>query len=168
LPLFAISGHHFASGVDQVGNILSNYIKGRFVEKATLPLGTDNLVIDLLTTTALPSDATLKNCQFLSDVTTAGGVIAAFTNYARKVLAAVDITITVNTGTGVVTLDTADQVWSAAGGASNATLGKLLIAYRPTSGSANSAIALISCHDYTATTTGGNLTAAIPSVATAT
>jgi len=151
-----------------VGNILNNYSKGRFIQYATLPLGTDNLTIDLLTTTALPTDATLKNCQFLSDVTTAGGVIAGFTNYARKVLAAVDITITVNTGTGVVTLDTADQVWSAAGGATNQNIGKLLVSYRPASGSANTAIALISAHDYVATTTGGNLTASIPSVATAT
>lgn len=151
-----------------MGNILSNYIKGRFIEKALLPLGTDNLVIDLLTTTALPSDATLKNCQFLSDVTAAGGVIAGFTNYSRKVLAAADITITVNTSSGVVTLDTSDQVWSAAGGASNSTLGKLLVAYRPTSGAADSACALVSAHDFTASTTGGNLTAGIPSVATAT
>lgn len=138
------------------------------MEKSTLPLGTDNLVIDLLTTTTLPTDATLKNCQFLSDVTTAGGTIAAFTNYARKVLAASDITISVNTGTGVVTLDVIDGSWPSAGGASNATLGKLLIGYRPTSGAANSAIALISAHDFTATTTGGNLTAGIASVATAT
>ncbi len=151
-----------------MANILINYAKGRFIQLSSLPLGTDNLLVVLLQSTGLPTDATLKNCQYLSQVFTAGAVEATFTNYARQVLSAGSITITVNTGTGVVTLDTADQVWNAAGGATNNTLGAFLLCYRPTSSSLDSAIPVLTKHDFAATTTGGNLTASVPAVATAT
>lgn len=81
---------------------------------------------------------------------------------------AAGITITVNTTTDVVTLDLSDAVWNAAGGALNNTLGKLLVVYRPTSSSLDSAIPILTAHDFSASTTGGNLTATIPSIATAT
>lgn len=122
----------------------------------------------LLQSSGLPSAATIKRTQFLSGVFSAGGVEATFTNYTRQVLAAGSITITVNTTTDVVTLDTSDQVWTAAGGATNNTLGKLLLCYRPTSSSLDSAIPVLTAHDFSATTTGGNLTATVPSIGTAT
>lgn len=154
-----------------MANALNDFAKGRFVQLSTLPVGTDNLLIVLLQSTSLPTDNTLKRTQFLSGVLSTGtgaGLEGTFTNYARKVLAAADITITVNTTTDVVTLDTADQVWSAAGGASNNTLGALLLCYRPTSISLDTAIPILTKHDFTATTTGGNLTATISAIGTAT
>jgi hypothetical protein len=154
-----------------LANLVNDYAKGRFVQFATLPLGTDNLIVVLIQTTSLPADTTFKRTQFLSGVLSTGtgaGLEATFTNYVRKVLAAADITITVNTTTDVVTLDVADGVWNSAGGALNNGLSALLVCYRPTSGSGDTAIPIISKHDFTATTTGGNLTAGIPSVATAT
>lgn len=151
-----------------MGNVVFTFAKGRFVEKALLPTGSDNLVVVLLQTTGLPADATLKNFQTLAAVITGGAVEGTFTNYARKVLAAVDITVAFNTGTSVASVDIADQVWTAAGGATNNTLGKLLLCYRPTSGSLDSAVLPLTAHDFTATTTGGNLTATIPSIGTAT
>lgn len=158
-------------GVSGLANVLNDYAKGRWIQLATLPLGTDNLIVVLLQATSIPSDNTLKRTQYLSGVLSTGtgtGLEATFTNYARKVFAASDITITVNTTTDVVTLDTSDGVWNAAGGATNNTLLKLLLCYRPTSGSADSAVPILTAHDYSVTTTGGNLTAPISSIGTAT
>lgn len=151
-----------------MANLVCDYAKGRWVEKATLPLGTDNLIVVLLKAGGLPSDTTIKRNQYLSGIFTAGGVEATFTNYTRQVLSAASITIVVNTSTDVVTLDISDQVWSAAGGASNDTLGAFLTCYRPTSSTLDSGILVLTKHDFAATTTGGNLTAAVPSLATAT
>lgn len=151
-----------------IANFVINQAKGRWIQFAELPLGTDNLLVVLFQSASLPTDASLKNFQFLSQVTGAGALEATFTNYARLVFAAASITITVNTGTGVTTLDTADGVWNAAGGAVNNTLGKLLLCYRPTSSSLDSAISVLTAHDFAATTTGGTLTATITSIGTAT
>lgn len=124
----------------------------------------------LLQNTTLPSDATLKNCQYLSDVFTANGVEATFTGWVRKTVTGfgTNITISVNTGTGVVTLDIPDQAWSPAGGAVNNTVAKLLCCYKPTSGSTDNQIPLISAHDFSGLVVGGTLTATIPSIGTAT
>lgn len=154
-----------------MANVINDFAKGRFVEKSTLPVGTDSLLVVLLQTTSLPTDNTLKRTQFLAGVLSTGsgaGLEGTFTNYARKVIAAVDITITVNTSTDVVTLDTADQVWSAAGGATNNNISAFLLCYKPTSTSLDTAIPILSKHDFTASTTGGNLTATIASIGTAT
>jgi hypothetical protein len=151
--------------------VISDFAKGRFIQLATLPLGTDSIIVVLLQSTSLPTDNTLKRTQFLSGVLASGtgaGIEAAFTNYARQVNPGANITITVNTTTDVVTLDLSDQLINAAGGASNNVLAKALVCYKPTSGSADTAIPILSAHDYSATTTGGNLTVGIPSVATAT
>ena len=151
-----------------MGNVLSNFAKGRFIEWASLPAGGDNLIIVLFKSAGLPADATLIDCQFLSDVVAAGAVVADFTNWARKVLSAVDITITVNTTTNIATLDIADQTWASAGGASNNALGKFGVFYRKTSSDADTAIRCISFHDFVVTTTGVNLSAVVPSIGTAT
>lgn len=151
-----------------MGNIISNYAKGRFIEWATLPVGGDNIIVILFKAAGLPTDATLKNAQYLSDAVAAGAVIADFTNAARKVLSAVDITISVNTGTGVATFDISDQTWNSAGGAVNNSLGKFGVFYRKTSSDADTAIRCISFHDYVQSTNGVNLLAVVPSIGTAT
>ena len=154
-----------------MGNVVSDFAKGRFIEKATLPVGTDSLLVVLLKTGSLPTDNTLKRTQFLSGILSTGtgaGLEATFTNYARKVVAAASITIVVNTTSDVASLDIADQTWNSAGGASNDTLGALLLCYKPASTSLDTAIPILTKHDYSASTTGGNLTASIPSIATAT
>lgn len=148
-----------------------DYAKGRFVEKSTLPLGTDSLLLVLLQSTSLPTDTTIKRNQYLSGILSSGtgsGLEATFTNYARQVIPAASITITVNTSTDVVTLDTSDQTINSAGGATNNTLGAALLCYKPTSSTADTAIPVLTKHDVSLTTTGGNLTIAVPSVATAT
>ena len=151
-----------------MGNVLVDYAKGRFIEKATLPLGTDSLIAVLLQATGLPTDTVLKRNQFLSGVFTAGGTESTFTNYSRQSFTGASITITVNTSTDVVTLDTSNVVINSAGGALNNSVAKLLLCYKPTSATADSAIPVLTTHDCVITTTGGNLTVTIPSIGTAT
>jgi hypothetical protein len=142
-----------------VTSIINNYALGRFVEKCSLPLGTDNILIVPLQSTGLPTDATLRNCLNLGAVFTAGGVEATFTNYGtRRALAAADITITVNTTTFLVNVAFASQVWSAAGGATNNTITKVVVAYRPTSSTNDAGCLVLATQDYSATTGGGALT----------
>lgn len=131
-----------------------------------LPIGGDNVIVVLLQASGLQADATLRTHQYLSALLSAGNTEATFTNYSRKVLAAADITVSVNTGTHIVTVDIADQVWSAAGGAANNSVGALLTCYRPTSGTADSGVLVLTKHDYVISTTGGNLTATVPSIGT--
>lgn len=131
-----------------------------------LPVGGDNILVVLLQSAGLQADSTLNNHQTLASLL-AANTEAVFTNYARKVLSTVDITVTVNTSTGVATVDVSDQVWNAAGGAVNNTLGALITCYRPTSASPDSAVLPLTKHDYTVSTTGGNLNAPISSIGTA-
>jgi hypothetical protein len=154
--------------VVDVASLIFDYAKGRWVEKFRLPVGGDNIIVVLLQSSGLQSDTNINNHQTLADLLAAGNAEAGFTNYARKVLSAADITVTVNTGTNVTTVDTVDQVWNAAGGAANNTLGAILTCYRPTSGSLDSAILPLTKHDFATTTTGGNLTAQVPSIGTVT
>jgi len=142
-----------------MSSIINNNALGRFVEKCSLPLGTDGILVIPLQNTALPTDAVLRNCANLGAVFTAGGLETTFTNYgARRVLAAADITITINTTTFLVNVALAAQNWAAAGGAVNNAITKIVIAYRPTSGTADSGCMVLATQDYSATTGGGALT----------
>lgn len=142
-------------------SLVNTFAKGRFIEKCSLPLGTDNILVIPLQTTALPTDTVLRNCANLGAVFTAGGLEATFTTYARKVLAAADITIGNNTTTFVATAAFATQVWAAAGGALNNNLSRIVLAYRPTSGTADSGCMVLATLDYVGSTTGGALTAVL-------
>lgn len=148
-----------------MGDVVFTYSKGRFIEKALLPNApTDNLIVVLLQSSGLQGDTTLRNHQTLAAVL-AANTEATFTNYARKVLGAADISVTFNTSTSTAAMDISDQVWAAAGGATNNSLGALLVCYRPNSGSADSAILPLTKHDYAGSTTGQDLQATIPSIA---
>lgn len=93
-----------------------------------------------------------------------GNLEATFTNYARKSITSSGITISVG-ATSSASLS--NQVWTAAGGATNNSLGALLTCYKPTSGSTDAQIQVLTKHDFVASTTGGNLTAVITTIATA-
>jgi hypothetical protein len=143
-------------------------MKGRWVEKFKLPLGTDNIVPVLLKS-GQQADATLAQYTDLATLLTSNPECNA-TNYPspRKALSVADITIVVNNSTGVVTVDTSDQTYNALGGATNNSFGALLFCYRPTSGSADSAILPVTKHDFTYSTTGGNMPIAIASIGSST
>jgi hypothetical protein len=136
--------------------LANTYAKGRFVEKCMFPLGTDNILVVPLQSTGIPTDNIMRNCQTLAAIFTAGGVEATFTNYTRRVLAAADITITYDLVTNFrPTVSFATQVWAAAGGAINNTLAAIVLAYRPTSGTADSGCLPLAVMGYSGTTTGG-------------
>lgn len=139
--------------------------KGRWVEKYLLPVGGDNIEIVLLQASGLQADSTLNNYATLSSLL-AANTEANFTNYSRIILSSVNITVSVNTSTGVTTVSIPSQVWNSAGGAVNNSLGALLTCYRPSSTSLDSAILPLTKHEFAVSTTGGNLTATITSIGT--
>jgi hypothetical protein len=147
-----------------MANFVFEYAYGRWIDKYSLPVGGDNILVVLVQSSGLPSDGTLAGYQYLSQVWSGGGVEATFTNYTRQSVTT-GITITVGATT---TVDIANQVWNSAGGATNNTLGALLTCYQPTSISTDSSILLLTKHDFAATTTGGNLTAVISAIGTVT
>lgn len=143
-----------------MGNGIATYAKGRFIQWSTVSAGSDAILVILLQTTGLVADATMKNYATLGAVFSGGNVEATFTNYARKVLTT-GLTITVDTTALTAKLSMANYTWSAAGGATNNTLGKLITAYRPTASSTDSQCIPMSYHDCTATTTGSDLLVSI-------
>lgn len=147
-----------------MGNIVFPYAYGRWIDKYSLPLGGDNILVVLVQSSGLQSDATLSGYQFLSQVWSGGNTEATFTNYSRLSITS-GITITVGSTT---TVAVPNQVWNSAGGATNNSLGALLTCYKPTSSSVDSAILLMTKHDFVASTTGGNLTAVITNIGTVT
>lgn len=147
-----------------MANLFSEYGYGRWIDKYSLPLGGDNILIVLVQSTSLPSDGAFAGYQYLSQVWSGGGVEATFTNYSR-----LSITTGITTTVGATTtVSIPSQVWNSAGGATNNSLGALLTCYKPTSISADSAIQLMTKHDFVATTTGGNLTAVITNIGSVT
>lgn len=154
-----------------MSNVVFDYAKGRWIDKYALPVGGDQIRVVLLQASGLQSDATLATFQYLSQVLSTGtgsNLEATFTNYSRPTILAAGITITVNTGTGVTSVSIPSQVWNSAGGATNNSLGALLTCYQPTSSTPDTGIQLLTKHDFVTTTTGGNLTATITTIATAT
>lgn len=132
-----------------------------------MPFGTDEIVIVLVQATSLPSDATFQGAQYLSQVLSSGtgtGLEATFTNYAR-IHIATPATITI--ASHVRSADIPDQQINAAGGAVNNNLGALLVCWRKTTATADTATRLLSKHNYVYSTTGGNLPIAIPSLGSA-
>jgi hypothetical protein len=141
-----------------LSSLANTFAKGRYVEKCTLPLGTDNIMIVLLQNTSLPADTALVNYQNLGALL-AVAVEATFTNYARANLTSSSILITHNTGTSPtsVTVSFAQQIFASAGGALNNTVSKVAIAYQPTGSTADSGCLVLATLDYSGTTTGGEL-----------
>ena len=148
-----------------MANQIFDHAIGRWVEKFMLPIGGDNIMVLLLKAAGLQADSAINNHATVAALLAANAV-ADFTNYAPKVLSSADITRVVDTGTGITTIDVADQTWASAGGAVNNSLGALITAYRPTSSSPTSDWLPLTKHDYLQTSTGLNLLATIPSIGT--
>lgn len=148
---------------------MSFYAKGGAVELLSLPFGTDEIVLVILQATSLPTDSAFQNAQFLSQVLATGtgtGVEATFTHYGR-IHIGTPATIAVNTGTGVRSADIPDQSILAAGGALNNQTGAFLVCWRKTTSTADSATRLLTKHNYSYLTTGGDLPISIPLIASA-
>lgn len=142
-----------------------NIAKGKVNEYVARVDGSDPtnaaLVMVLLTTTGLDSHATLKDMDDLGTILAANAE-ADFTNYARRVLTDSDITAGTPDDSGDdFEAAVSDWVIADAGGATDNTLGMLLICYDPDStGGADSAIIPLTMHDLSVTTDGTQLTIA--------
>ncbi|MGW6499343.1 hypothetical protein [Nonomuraea angiospora] len=138
-----------------------NVAKGRSVELyRRVRLGdpaTSALVIVVLAATNIESDAILKDKASLADVLAGATDEASNTGYARKVLAAADLAdVLPDLANDRVDIDIPDQTWlnvQAGGGGWS----KVLVCYRPTTGSPDSAIVPMTSHDFSISPDGSNV-----------
>lgn len=130
-----------------------NIAKGKAGYYATLPATNDALIVVLLKATGLEADDTLNNYDDLAAILAAANDEADFTNYSRKTLASV--TLTVDDTNNRADADAADFTYTSAGGATNNSVGKALICYDPdTTAGTDSSIIPLTYHDCVFTTDG--------------
>lgn len=143
-----------AGGADFVFNISL----GRFVYYSTLPAASDALIVLLLK--AASADAAQRDFDDLSTQLASTSDEADFTNYVRKSITSV--TVTVDDTNERTDVDIADQTWTSAGGGTNNTLTDLNIDYDNDTGAGTDAnIIPMTQHDFAVTTDGSDLTAQI-------
>lgn len=128
-----------------------NIAKGAFAEK--FRDGAANGLVLLLK--ANEAEATLRDRDDIAAVLANGSTEADFTDYARKT--GLTGTITVDDSNDRVDVDLPDQTWVGAGGATNNTLTKLIVAYQESA--ADSGRVPLTHHDFAATTDDSDLTA---------
>lgn len=121
------------------------------------------LVIVLLATTGVESDAVLKDKDDLAAVVSGATNEATNTGYARKVLSDADIAAFAPDDTNDrVDLDIPDQTWTAVANDGTGAISDLLVCYDPDStAGADSAIVPLTMHDFAVTPDGSDLTAQI-------
>jgi len=137
-----------------MANGVFNIAKGSFVEKIR---DTATTVLVLLLK-ANEAEATLVDRTTVALMLAEGGTTEAdFTNYARKT--GITGTITVDNTNDRADVDMPDQTWTTAGGATNNTLTKLIVAYEETA--ADSGRIPLTHHDFAATTDASDLTAQV-------
>lgn len=143
-----------------MANGVFNIAKGKAGYYATLPAAGGALIVVLLKATGLEADDVLNNYDDLAALLAGTNDDADFTNYGRKTITAV--TLTVDDTNNWLDVDIADQTWTAAGGAVNNNLGKLLVCYDDnTTLGTDSNIIPLTYHDFVVTTDGSDLTAQI-------
>jgi hypothetical protein len=130
-----------------------NIALGKVAYYAGLPAANDALIVVLLKSAGLEADGTLRDYDDLAALLAAANDEADFTNYSRKTLASVAVTTDDTNNRNDA--DAADFTYSAAGGASNNTVGKALICYDPdTTGGNDSTVIPLTFHDCSFTTDG--------------
>lgn len=136
-----------------MANLLFNSQRGSLVQhKAD---GEDLIVVLLQVAQA---DATLRDHDDLAAVLAAANTEATFTNYAREVILNAAWSVTITDGSEIATADFADITWTAAGGAVDNTLVKLLVCI---DGANDAARFPVTLHDFATTTDGNDLTAVV-------
>ena len=144
------------AGADFVFNIA----KGKIAYYAGLPAANDALILVLFKASGLASDATLRDLDTLSAIK-AVATEADFTNYPRKTLASV--TVTVDDTNDRVNIDCTDPVYTSAGGATNNTMGKAVICYDPdTTTGTDADLVPLGAFSYDGTTDGSTITIVMP------
>lgn len=117
------------------------------------------LVIMILATSGIESDATLRDKTTFSDIVSGTTNEVTNTGYAKKVLSDADLAFTVDHTNDRVDLDIADQTWTAvsAGDGWN----DLVIGYDPVGSQVMTDIIPMTHHDFVVTPDGSDITAQI-------
>lgn len=144
-----------------MGDVVANISLGEVKKYAKLDGGAnDAFLVYLIKATGLQADDALRDHDDLAAALAATNDEADFTNYARKTVTS--LTITVDDTNNRVDIDMADQTWTAAGGAANNTVGKLGIGYDPdTTAGTDSTVVPQTWHDFSITTDGSDVTAQV-------
>lgn len=143
-----------------MADFVYNISKGRVVHYCSLPAANDALVVLLMKTTGIEADNTRKDYDTIQAELAAANDEATATNYARKAITSV--TITIDDTNDRVDVDFADQVWSSLGGASNHDISDLVVGYDPdTTGGTDADIIPMTNHDFVLTTDGSDVTAQV-------
>lgn len=125
-------------------------------------VGTGNaaFIMVLLKSAGLEADNTLRDYDTLSALLAAANDECDFTNYARKTITSA--TVTVDDTNNWVDIDFADQSFVNAGGASNNTIGAVLLCYDPdtTAGTDTTVVPLLKW-DANKTTDGTTINAVV-------
>jgi hypothetical protein len=121
------------------------------------------LIVVVLATSGLESDATLKDKDTLADVVSGATNEVTNTNYARKTLTDSDLAAFAADDTNDrVDLDIPDQTWTSV--AAGDGWSKIVVCYdSDTTGGADSAIVPLTAHDFVVTPDGSDITAQIAS-----
>lgn len=120
------------------------------------------LVVVVLATTGLETDAVLIDKDTLADVVSGTTDEVTNTGYARKVLTDTDITVLTPDDTNDrVDLVIPDQTWTAVAAGSNWS--KLLVCYdNDTTAGTDANIIPLTAHDFVVTPDGSDITADVP------
>lgn len=128
-----------------------NIAKGQAVE--LVENNADSLVVLLLK--ANESEADLIDHDDVSSLLgAAGNDEADFTNYGRKT--GISETVTIDDTDDEATIDAPDQTWSSAGGTTDNTLTKAIVAVQ--TGADDTTLIPLTHHDFSVTTDGTDLT----------
>lgn len=148
-----------------MADIVFNIAKGKVNEYHDRVDSNDpaNSALIVVLLKVVESDALLRDYDTLAAILAGSNTEADFTNYARKTLTDSSITLSVADDTNDRReADIPDQTWTAAGGATNNSLVKLLICYDPdTTTGTDSSLIPLTAHDFVVTTNGGDITAQI-------
>ncbi|WP_440063807.1 hypothetical protein [Streptosporangium sp. OZ121] len=141
-----------------------NISKGRATELYTrVKTGdpaTSALVLVALAETGIETDAVLEDKDTLADVLSGSTNEATNVGYARKVLSAADLTVVVPDDVNDwVDLALPDATW--ANVQAGTDWSKVLVCYRPATGSPDSAIVPLTSHDFPIKPDGSNVVAQV-------
>lgn len=146
-----------------MANLVINVALGRAAEFFnridTNDPAASELVIMILATAGIESDATLKDKTTFSDMV--AGTTNEVTNagYAKKVLTDADVAFVVDQANDRVDLDIADQTWT--GVAAGDGWNDLVIGYDPVGSQTMTDIIPMTLHDFVVTPDGSDITAQI-------
>lgn len=134
-----------------MADVIFNVAKGRIAHYASLPAANDALIVVVLESAGLVTDAVMIDYDTLAAVL--AGPSNEQTTMGRKTGASV--TVTVDDTNDRVDIDMADVTWTAATG--NA-VGALVICYDPdTTGGTDADLVPLSKHDFVVTPNGGDI-----------